>query len=288
MKLIREPLLHFAVAGAFLFGGYALLNRGGDSDRNKQPVRIGAGELRWLRETFASQTLRPPTAVEMSGLVETLVSEELLSREARALGLDRGDTVVRRRLAQKLEFVVADTTRIAEPDDIELRAFYADHPDLYRTEPRLCFEQVYFSAKGRERPDFDAQAVLTTISAVRGDSPGLEGDPLPLEPAFAEIDERSVSGLFGADFARAVFDLPVATWSGPVMSAFGYHLVRVTGRTAAERKLFEEVRTAVLEDWTRTTSALTKRAYLETLRQKYGVIVEGAPAPRAVAGGHAP
>jgi hypothetical protein len=276
MNPLREPLLQFLVAGGVLFSGYAWLNQGAADATvgDQSPVRIGSGELRWLRETFSSQSLRAPTSVEMDGLVETLVAEELLAREARVMGLDRGDTIVRRRLAQKLEFFVADTTRIAEPGDPELRAFYEVHRDLYQSEPKLSFEQVYFSAHQRLQPVSDAVAALTMVSSGRGDAGSLDGDPLPLERVFTEVDQRSLSGLFGADFASAVFTLPTAAWEGPVKSAFGFHLVRVTSRTAAARRPFEEVRTSVLEDWRRTTGAQTKLAYLAKLRDKYGVVIE--------------
>jgi hypothetical protein len=102
VKLLREPLFHFLIAGALLFAGYEWLNRGKPQSEALEPVRIGEGEARWLRETFASQWRRQPTADEFNGLLATLVNEEVLAREARALGLDQDDTIVRRRLAQKL------------------------------------------------------------------------------------------------------------------------------------------------------------------------------------------
>src|SRR3954462_8099174 len=125
VKPLREPLLHFLIAGDLLFGGYEWLNRSAPTAQAEGSVRIGEGEVRWLRETFANQWQRGPTGEEMNDLLATLIEEELLAREARALGLDQNDTIVRRRLAQKLTFLVEDTSRIADPSDDELRRFYA-------------------------------------------------------------------------------------------------------------------------------------------------------------------
>ena len=124
MRFYRDPLLHFAVAGALLFVGYALMNRGETDPPSTEPVHIGNGEVRWLKETFANQWQRTPTDDELSGLVAGFIEEELLAREAKTLGLDQNDTIVRRRLAQKLTFLVDDTSRVAEPSDEDLRQFY--------------------------------------------------------------------------------------------------------------------------------------------------------------------
>src|SRR5687768_9048610 len=149
MNLLREPLLHFSIAGAILFGGSEWVNGGAQTSVADEPITINEGQGRWLRETYASQWRRSPTAEEMTGLLATLTDEELLAREARALGLDRDDTVVRRRLAQKLTFLVEDTSRIADPAEGELRRFHGEHPGRYQTEPRVTFRQVFFSPQRR-------------------------------------------------------------------------------------------------------------------------------------------
>ena len=115
LKLLRDPLLHFVVAGSVLFGGYELINRGEMNPPATDPVHIGEGDIRWLKDTFANQWQRPPTEDELRGLVAGFLEEELFAREAKALGLDQNDTIVRRRLAQKLTFLVEDTSRIVEP-----------------------------------------------------------------------------------------------------------------------------------------------------------------------------
>jgi parvulin-like peptidyl-prolyl isomerase len=268
MKLLREPLLHFAIAGAVLFGAYEGLNRATPASPTEDPIRIGDGEIRWLQETFAGQWRRAPTSTEMEGLVATLVEEELLAREARTLGLDQHDTVVRRRLAQKLTFLVEDTSRIADPLEGELRRFYDAHADLYQTKPRVTFSHVFFSPERRRQADADAAAALIQLAAAGA---SVEGDPMLFDDRYADVDEPTVLRLFGADFARTVLAMTPGTWNGPVRSSYGLHLVRVTDICPAERRGFEVVRDAVSNDWRRERERNTKAAYLAKLRDKYGV-----------------
>ena len=280
MKLLREPLVQFLLAGALLFGGYAFLNRGMPADDVENPVKIGEGELRWLRETFASQWQRQPTPQELDGLVSTLVEEELMAREARALGLDQNDTIVRRRLAQKLTFMVEDTSRIANPDDAQLRRFHSEHARRYQDAPRVTFSQIYFSPQRRPNAVGDATAALTSVLATAAESePPAGGDPLLLDATYSDLDQPAVQALFGADFARVLFGLSTGGWTGPVTSAFGVHLVRLTRLRPAEPRRFEDVRDQVLNDWRRDRERETKAAYLARLRDRYGVIIESSGKP---------
>jgi len=168
MRFYRDPLLHFAVAGALLFVGYALMNRGETDPPSTKPVHIGNGEVRWLKETFANQWQRTPTDDELSGLVAGFIEEELLAREAKTLGLDQNDTIVRRRLAQKLTFLVDDTSRVAEPSDEDLRQFYDTNPKRFRVEPRVSFTQIFFNPARRQHAETDAKAALVLISTAYG------------------------------------------------------------------------------------------------------------------------
>jgi hypothetical protein len=272
VRLFREPLLHFIIAGALLFGSYEWLNRGKPTFADAEPVRIGDGEARWLSETFATQWRRQPTADEFNDLVATLVNEEVLAREARALGLDRDDTIVRRRLAQKLVFLIEDTSRIAEPGEDELRSFYAAHSERYRTESVVSFRHVFFNPQRRPDAEADARAALAAIN--RNDASGGEvprGDPLLLEDGFADVDSPAVSSMFGPSFARGLFGLEPGSWSGPIRSSFGVHIVLVTNRRDAVSRRFDDARQTVADDWRRQRNADTKEAYVAKLREKYGV-----------------
>jgi hypothetical protein len=265
---VREPLLHFLVAGALLFAAYGWLNR--DFADPPQTVRVSVAELNWLQETWARQWQRPPTEEELRGLVTDYLRESLLAREAAEMGLDENDTVIRRRLAQKMEFLVYDTTRLFEPDDAELRRFYEANRAHYRAPPRVSFSQVFF----RNEPD--ARQGLALLAR---HGPDDLGDPSMLERDHAEADMQAVSSQFGDAFSRALMALETGQWHGPVASSFGFHLVRVSARQEARPVPYEVVRTQVLEDWQREQQTQAARALFAELLQKYDVIVDESIKP---------
>ena len=270
MTLLREPLLHFAVVGAILFGGYSWLNDRHIEATTNEQISLGEGDVRWLKQTWSSQWLREPTADELKGLVDDLLNEKVMAREAQEMGLEKDDTIIRRRLAQKLKFLVEDTAQLAEPTEAELRQFYAANPAHFETPGKLSFRQVYFNPEHRKDAAADATAALGALSAnVEDDS--VEGDRLLFGDSFADTDEQALSGMFGADFAREVFAFEPGGWRGPVKSGYGFHLVLVTQRTATAPKPFETVKDTVLAEWRSAKQTELSRNYLVELRNKYGV-----------------
>jgi parvulin-like peptidyl-prolyl isomerase len=272
MKLLREPLLHFIAGGAILFAGYAWMNSVQSNPSGLEPVRIGEGEVRWLQETWANQWFRAPSTQELQGLIADLVTEELLAREAKAMGLDDNDTIVRRRLAQKLKFLVEDTAHLVEPTEKELRQFYAVNANRFRTGARVSFTQIFFSSERHKDPMSAAKAALAELQSTdRSNSAGAIGDRLLVDAQFDAADEQTVANVFGPDFAREVFTLHPSVWSGPVKSGYGVHLVLVTDLTAAKQRPFEVVRDEVLKEWRRERERTANREYIARLREKYGV-----------------
>ena len=267
--------MHFVVAGAVLFASYMLINRDESNSPSTDPVYIGKGEVRWLTETFANQWQRTPTDEELRGLVAGFLEEELLAREAKSLGLDQNDTIVRRRLAQKLAFLVDDTSRIVEPTDEELRQFYNTSVESFRVEARVSFKHVFFNPERRQHAETDAKATLMSISTGGGgDRTKLIGDPTLLETEFLEVNAQTVSNMFGAEFARTVFSLKPGSWDGPVKSGYGVHLVLVKDSRPSTVLPFEEARPKVLEEWRRQREDQTKALYLGKLREKYGAVID--------------
>ena len=169
--MLKEPLLHFAVIGAVVFGGYSWLNGKTVEAKAVEPVRVAEGDVRWLKQTWSSQWLREPSADELKGLVDDLLKEKLMAREAEAMGLDQDDTIIRRRLAQKLKFLVEDTAQLAEPPEEELRRFYAANSTRFETPGKLSFKQIYFNPEKRADAPTDAAATLAEIKANGGDMP---------------------------------------------------------------------------------------------------------------------
>jgi PPIC-type PPIASE domain len=274
VKLLRDPFLHFVVAGAFLFAGYAIINRGDITVSEADPIRIREGEVHWLEQTFANQWQRTATEAEFCGLIAGLVEEELFAREARVLGLDENDTIVRRRLAQKLGFLVDDTSRILGPPDAELRRFYEANGESFRSVGRISFTQLFFDPQRRTHPEADAEAALVSISGTARDGSGALGDRILLETEFHGVGEQAVAGMFGADFAQSIFAIKPGHWAGPVKSGYGVHLVRVNEVKPAAIRPFEEVRAKVLAEWRHRQEKELRAAYVAKLRAKYGVVVD--------------
>ncbi len=276
----KEPLLHFLVAGGLLFGAYAWLNPPAlVGDSGSREVRIGAGEVRWLTETWVRQWRREPTPEELRALVTDLLKEELLAREARELRLDENDTIVRRRLAQKLEFLVRDTAGLAEPTEEDLRRFYADHADDFRSAARVSFAQVHFSRERRKDAARDAALALARLTRATPPATPDVGDSMLLPPELRDADEHAVAAAFGPDFARAVFALQPGGWHGPIESGYGLHLVRVASVEPTRRREFAEVRAQLLERWREQRSREREAQYLARLMEKYSVVIDESVKP---------
>lgn len=271
MKLFREPLVHFAIAGVVLFSTYSWLSGSKPAADGVEPVRIGSGEIQWLKETYSNQWFRPPDATELQGLVADLVNEELLAREAQAMGLGENDTIVRRRLAQKLKFLVDDTSRLAEPTDAELRPYFEANAARFEHSPRVSFSQIYFNPDNRKEAAKDAGLVLAKLSADASADVAEFGDRFLLEAEMTQADRQAIANTFGDEFADALLAIEPGKWSGPLNSGYGAHLVFVSERQTARKPVFEAVRDKVVVEWRRESEQKVRREYLARLREKYGV-----------------
>jgi len=265
---LKEPLLHFIVLGGLLFATYDWLSGGGVEEA--RVVRMTSAEVTWLRETWARQWQRAPSEEELRGLVADYLKEELLAREAKEMGLDENDTIVRRRLAQKMEFLVQDTTRLAEPGDEELRRLYESRRDRYQAPARISFGQIYFKTKE------SAEQGLGQLSARPA---GELGDQTMLERDYVGVDEQAVASLFGNGFAQTVFSLEPGQWQGPLGSGYGFHLVKISERVDPKPRTFEEVRSNVLEEWHRVQQTKVNEQFLAALVKKYDVVVDESVRP---------
>ena len=262
--ILREPLLHFLLLGAALFALYAALS---DAPATVQPTRIEVTEadVARLAAQFEATWRRPPTAQERAALVDEFVREEILVREARALGLDRGDAVVRQRLAQKMQFLAESAAEAVEPTDAELQAHLEAHPERFRRQAAVALEQVFFGADGGA-----AQDGLAALRA--GAAPGDVGVPSLLPPALSLSPKSVVDGTFGAGFFDRAAALDPGVWTGPVESAFGLHAVRVTQAAPAELPPLAAIRESVVRDWRAARRAELSEERFEALAARYEVV----------------
>jgi hypothetical protein len=280
MKLLRDPLIHFVAIGAALFG--LVTFTGGESGPSPGEIVVTTGRIASLQAIFAETWQRPPTQAETESLVEEYVRDEVLYREAVAMGLDQDDAVIRRRLRQKFEFVV-DNASQTEPTDSELQAYIAEHPDWFRDEPRLSFTHVYFSA---DNPLVGDKAALERLrqELERGTaSPAEMGDAFLAGVDFQSLPRSEVAELFGEEFALALAKADAGEWAGPIASAYGMHLAKVIARQdaaalPADRALQIARRELMNERRLEAAEALYKE-----LRGRYLVTVEPTPSDARLA-----
>ncbi len=281
--LWREPLIHFLMIGAGLF----LLFEMTQPPRGDTPERIvvSASQVEQLNAQFNRTWLRPPAETELTGLIDNFVRDEVYYREALALGLDRDDPFVRRRMRQKLEFLLEDLSVENDPSDPVLADYLQQYPDRFRSEPRISFRQIYLSPdKGRDL-EADAKKVLTRLHA--GVDPGTLGDPTLVAEFFDMAPQSMIARSFGNVFAQEVVTLIPGDWSGPFYSGLGAHLVLVMEKKKARLPELAEVRAQVEREYLAQRRREQKDITYQKLLQRYEVVVEttmpGSTAGKAMA-----
>jgi peptidyl-prolyl cis-trans isomerase C len=267
---VREPLLHFVLIGALLFAVTALRQK----QSEHAEIRITAGEVAQLAAFWETQSQRKPSAEELRGLIEERIDEEVLAREAVRLGLDRNDVIVRRRLAQKMAFVSDDLAAVAEPPEHELRAYFDAHRATYTTPDLYALRHVYFNPDRHTTLDIDAQRALQRLT--RGANADEVGDPFMLPRELADVSREDIVRDFGSSFADAVTGSTPGSWSGPVRSPFGVHLVKLESHIPSSAARFEDVRDSVRDAYLGQKQREANAALRTRLRQQYKIVVEPA------------
>jgi len=279
IRFLKEPLLHFVLAGAaiyLLFGWFG--QKASDDVVAENTIVITEGELDWLADSWLKRWNRPPTDQEMLGLVQQHLRETVLYREAMSMGLDKDDTIVRRRLAQKLEFLSQDLIQPELPTDEALQTFFEKNIDQYRIPKLITFTHVFLDPDKRDEQTLtDAEklkAELIADTTVPTEASDL-GDTFMLQSYYPERSEADISKLFGSEFAKSIMELAPEQWHGPVLSGYGTHLVYVHALQEFPPPTFEQVTERVREDWDTEKRQELNDAYIESLLKRYNVVVEG-------------
>ena len=273
-KWLREPLLHFLLIGAALFIFYNLQTDDSADDSNS--IVISESDIDRLITLWEKKWQRLPTETELEGLVEAQIREEVLYREALAMGLDQNDTIVRRRLAQKVEFISADLASQADPSDADLQTYLDTHAEKFAVPARISFQQIYLNADQRgDQVNKDAQRLLDqlTRSAASVDIMAA-GDSFMFGQQHEQLTEHGVSRLFGQQFTEKIFELPVGAWHGPVVSGYGLHLVYVDAKSEAKASTLDEVRKKVRDEWLAQQRRKLDQVFYSELRKRYDIVVQ--------------
>ncbi len=279
-KLVREPLLHFLVLAVMLFVAYSLVSKGSSGEGGK--IVITQGQLASMWESFTQTRQREPTRDEWEGLIRERVREEVYYREALALGMDKDDLIIRRRLQQKMEFISDDVAAQAQPTDDELKAYLQAHPDSFRIDQRFTFRQVFLSPeKHGKNLAPDAAQLLGQLNRAgsQGDISTL-GDSIMLDKQYDALPADDVAKQFGEKFATALGGLPLGQWQGPVESAYGVHLVFVSERQEGAVPALADVRDAVRREWDNARRLEANDRFYRELLKHYTVTIENPEPPK--------
>ena len=275
--VLREPLLHFLLLGFVLFLVYGRF--GGPANGEGGNIVITQGRIEQLTVGFLRMNQHLPDKAELNDLIDDALREEIYYREAKALGLDQDDTIVRRRLRQKLEFVSEDVSPVPEPTDVQLQGYLQQNPQRFRLERRYSLTQVYLNPqKHGSRLATDVQHLLLALQRAGPQvDAGGRGDAFLLERRFESASADDLSRQFGAKFEAALRTAPIGQWTGPVPSGYGVHLVLVRDRVADRAATLRDVRDDARLEWMHQQRAEANARFYADLRKRYAVTIEHAP-----------
>lgn len=282
--LLGEPLVQFLALGAVLFGVYVFLERDQGGVASPTEIRLTLDDLAQLVIVFESQWRRAPTQDEFNAMVEDRIRGDILYREALALGLDKDDTIVKRRMAQKMQFLAEDVAAAREPSTEELREWFKQNQGMFSLPARLGFRHLYFSTDQRgNRAEADAAEALVRLAGQPEDSPlaAALADPFMFQDYYSDRTPQAIATEFGPEFAQAVSRTPRGSWQGPVRSGYGWHLVFVDTVIAGRVPAFEEVEQEVKVAWLGQAKAEAWEKAYDEMRARYSVYLP-VPADDAV------
>jgi len=273
-KICREPLLHFLIIGALIFILFSIINEEEDTLSGNKIV-VTAADIERLSDNWSKKRNRPPTETELKGLVESYIKEEVYYREALALGLDQNDTILRRRLMQKMEFLSNDLAELNQPDESALNKYFLDNQEKYELPARVSFTHIYFSLDKRgAKVVEDAERVLSGLDLPR--APEL-GDTFMMQYDFVQETPFEVERLFGKGFTEQLFKSDINSWQGPIESGYGLHLVRISEKVDSRMPELASVIGKVRTDLMFERRQKMNKEIYERFKERYEIVVEDMP-----------
>ena len=274
-SLSREPLIHFLAIGFLMFVLYGLVNN--DRDPAGTYIKVSRADIGLMQARWQKQWQRLPTPDELQGLINAHIREEVLYREAVAMGLDKNDTIVRRRVAQKMDFVLADASAQTQPSDEQLQQYMQENIERFQDPARMSFSHIFFSQDKRgDRAEADAKKAL---SAIKRQKLSVEratrlGDPFMMYYEYSANSRAQVARNFGEQFSDALFQRTTPGWFGPITSGYGLHLVYISEYRDAIPPKLEDVRESVLSEYLSEQGRQAKERAYQQLRDRYTIDIE--------------
>ena len=289
---LKDPLSHFLAAGFALFIVFNLVapedNAGDDPytivvDREAILTFMQYRAKAFDKERFEARLDAMPEN-ELQLMIDDFVREEVLHREALALGLDADDYVIKQRLIQKVEFLARGFAEaVATPDEAATRVYFEENKSNYYIQPYATFTHVFFDRERHNPDDLDALAKaklieLNTKNVIFSDAVG-HGERFPYHVNYVERTPDYIASHFGGAMAALVFegDADGSTWQGPYQSPYGVHLVLVTKNVPGRTPELEEVYGRVRQDATRAAINERTEQAIDEILKSYQVKVDLAP-----------
>jgi hypothetical protein len=279
-KWCKEPLLHFLVIGVVIFVVFSIANKE-EAAVSGNKIVVSSAEIERLGYNWSKRWNRPPTETELQGLIESYIKEEVYYREALTLGLDQNDTILRRRLMQKMEFLSNDLAELNQPDESALNKYFLDNQEKYELPAKVSFTHIYFSMDKRgAKAAEDAERVLAGLDALRAPE---RGDSFMMQYDFVQETPFEVERLFGKVFTDQLFKSDINSWQGPIASGYGLHLVRVSEKIDSSIPELASVIEKVHTDLMFEQKKMMNEEIYKKFKERYEIVVEDLPKQSGIA-----
>lgn len=270
-KILKEPFLHFILLGVAMFLLYGMVNKNTDS---KNTIIINDFDVSSIISKWEMQWKRPPTEKELQSLINLNIKQEVFYQEALKMNLDHNDEIIKRRLAQKMQFLSNDIAAMMEPTDEILQEYFQKNSEKYLTPTSYSLYQITFSPDKRDNNFKDAEETLKQFPNASFEEMNGKGDNLPFSYFFTDINADELGLQLGSKFPEALQNLETNKWLGPIPSGFGYHLVYITNKTEPQLPPFESIKKAVLRDYEYDNQQEVDEAIFQELKKKYDIEID--------------
>jgi len=273
-KLLKDPLIHFLLIGAVLFFIFDVFSKTDNTESNK--ITITSGDLKALEANFTRTWQRTPTDEEMQGIIEEKIRDEIAFREAIAMGLDRDDAFIRRRLRMKMEMLIEDIGSLNPPTDEALESYLKENKSSFRREPQLSFSHIFLNPDSHPGSlESDIESLLALLKNENENvTPETYGDPTMLPRQYPLSSIRFIRRQFGRLFADGLVTLESGSWQGPIESSYGLHLVYIHQYQEGSDPALKEIRDAVEREFMSERRKEIKENTYSRLRKRYTIEVE--------------
>jgi parvulin-like peptidyl-prolyl isomerase len=269
-RLFTEPLFQFLILGALLFMSVSFVQKQRDNDSRE--ITIDNDRVNLIIENYAGQTGQLPTKQQLDALIDDYIKEEISYREAKKMGLDKDDEIIRRRLSQKYEFLHSDLEATGDPTEEQLKTFYKNNPSLFSSDTTVSFSHVYFSTDNSS-DDAARQRALQVLHELQNSNvqhAPERGDHFPLQYDYTDQSLLDIKQNFGdKPIADSLFHSATNTWIGPVQSGYGWHLLFISKRINSKLLPYESVKADVQAKYTDAEKERENKAAFEAVSKNY-------------------